>query len=295
MPDTTTLFALGLVLASAGAHATWNLLLKRANRQELFVWWISAVAVAGALPVALALAFQTRIEWVGLWYVVGSALLHVCYFLFLGRSLARSDLSLVYPIARGFGPGLVPILAVVTLGESVTPLGWLGIACIVVGIYVMAWWGQVGWSDLASGGVLRMSGVGYALLTGGCIALYTIVDKQGVAHISPFLYLYAMTCGVAIGMFPYVVRNYGIGAALAEIRHAPWSIPIASGLVFLAYGLVLTAMRFADASYVAPAREVGLLFGVALGAVVLKERVTRGRIGGATAIVAGLALITAFA
>ena len=44
-------------------------------------------------------------------------------------------------------------------------------------------------------------------------------------------------------------------------------------------------------SYVAPAREVGIVFGVLLGMVVLKEQSGRGRLLGAGFIVAGLTLI----
>jgi uncharacterized membrane protein len=63
-------------------------------------------------------------------------------------------------------------------------------------------------------------------------------------------------------------------------------------LLFFAYGLVLTAMSITDVSYVAPLREVGSLFAVLLGALVLKEQVTSGRIVGAVMIVAGVVLIT---
>ena len=291
MPETTTLVALVLVLASAGAHVTWNLLLKRAHRHEVFVWWLSAFSVVGAAPIALALAIRSDFDPVGLWFVAASAVVHICYFLSLGRSLARADLSLAYPIARGFGPGLVPILAVVALGERVPPLSWFGIALIVVGIYVTAWWGQL--RELA--GIARTTGrqaISYALLTGVCIALYTLVDKRGVGYISPFLYLYLLTCGVALGMLPYILKNYGIAALTQEWRSAKRNVIIASALLFLAYGLVLTAMRIADVSYVAPAREVGLLFALVLGATLLNEHITRGRVFGSAMIVAGLVIIT---
>ena len=293
MLETSTLLALGLVLASAGAHATWNLLLKRAVRHEVFVWWLSAFAVVGASPIAVALALQTDFDPVGLWFVVASSLVHICYFLSLGRSLARADLSLSYPIARGFGPGLVPVLAVFALGETVTIPAWVGIASIVVGIYTMAWWGQL--RHLAGRGLAASrSGVGYALLTGVCIALYTVVDKQGVAYVNPFLYLYLMTCGVAFGMLPYIIRNYGASAVAREWQAGARSVIVASALLFLAYGLVLTAMRIADVSYVAPAREISMLFALGLGAIVLKEVLTVGRVIGSSLIVAGLVLITIF-
>ena len=294
MLDSTTLVALLLVLGSAVAHATWNLLLKSAQRQEVFAWWLSAAAVLGAFPIALPLALNTPFAKVGIWFVIASALVHICYFLFLGRSLARSDLSLVYPIARGFGPGLVPVLAVFALGETVSLPAWVGIAAIMVGIYTMAWWGQL--RNFTAPGALAASlpGIGYALLTGLCIASYTLIDKRGVAYIHPFLYLYLMTCGVAVGWLPYIIRNHGVAAVVQEWRADPWAVIVASALLFLAYGLVLTAMTVTDVSYVAPAREVGLLIALALGAYSLRERITAGRIGGAVLIVAGLALITFF-
>ena len=293
MAVSATLIALALVLVSAFAHATWNLLLKRAQRQEVFVWWLSAAGAVGAAPVAIVLAFTTEFSPVGLWFIVASSLVHICYFLSLGRSLARADLSLAYPIARGFGPGLVPVLAVFALGESVTLPAWVGIGVIVLGIYTMAWWGQL--RNIVAGQLAATrTGIAYALATGICIALYTLIDKQGVAYVSPFLYLYLMTCGVAVGMLPYILRTHGASAIVREWRTAMWPIAAAAGLLFFAYGLVLTAMRLTDASYVAPAREVGLLFALLLGAVVLKEAITVGRVVGAAMIVVGLVLITVF-
>ena len=292
MQDSTTALALVLVLASAAAHATWNLLLKKAHRQEVFAWWLSGFGLFGALPIAVVLAFRTSFEIVGIWYVIATVVLHICYFLFLGRSLARSDLSLVYPIARGFGPGLVPILAVFALGETVTPVAWVGIGAVVVGIYTTAWWGQLRQFTTRATLFANLPGLGYALLTGICISLYTIVDKRGVAHVSPFLYLYLMTAGVAVGWLPYIIRNYGVAGIVQEWRGGWRSVIVASALLFLAYGLVLTAMSITDVSFVAPVREVGLLFALALGAIVLKEWVTRGRVIGAVLIVAGVVLIT---
>ena len=43
----------------------------------------------------------------------------------LGRSYASGDLSLVYPIARGIGPILIPVMAVLFLGEAIALLALL--------------------------------------------------------------------------------------------------------------------------------------------------------------------------
>ena len=69
------------------------------------------------------------------------------------------------------------------------------------------------------------------------------------------------------------------------------SIVPAALLIFLACGLVLTAFSLSRVSYVAPAREVGIVLGVLLGVVFLKEPFGGGRLLGSSFIVAGLALI----
>ena len=70
-----------------------------------------------------------------------------------------------------------------------------------------------------------------------------------------------------------------------------WPIVAAGLLVFLAYGLVLTAFTLSQVSYVAPAREVGIVVGVFMGVFFLKEGFGRGRLLGSSFIVLGLALI----
>jgi uncharacterized membrane protein len=54
---------------------------------------------------------------------------------------------------------------------------------------------------------------------------------------------------------------------------------------------VLAALSRAPAARVAAVRETSVVVAAALAAVVLKERVTRGRMLGACAVVAGIALL----
>ena len=96
--------SLSLVLFASLAHSTWNLLLKRSGDKEVFVWCLLATII-----------------------------LHILYFVLLGRGYTQGNLSLVYPIARGVGPMLVPVLAVVFLDETVALPAILGIATIVAG------------------------------------------------------------------------------------------------------------------------------------------------------------------
>jgi uncharacterized membrane protein len=59
----------------------------------------------------------------------------------------------------------------------------------------------------------------------------------------------------------------------------------------VAYVLVLTAMTLAPVSYVAPVREVSMLFGAFLGAHVLGERDLRRRALAAAGMIAGVVLL----
>ena len=286
-----TPLSLGLVLLSALAHSTWNLLLKRSSEPEIFVWWLLVVEAVLMLPLGVVLFWLFPIAPVGWLFVLATVILHVLYFILLGRGYAQGDLSVVYPIARGFGPMLVPILAVLLLRETVALPAILGIAAIVVGIYIISWTGELQRFLLRPWNIMRNTGARYAVLTGLTIAMYAIIDKRGVSHIQPFLYLYLMSLGSAVLLFPYILRKWGIQAMGLTWGSSRTSIVLAGLLAFLAYGLVLTAFSLSRVSYVAPAREVGIVVGVLMGVLILKEPFGRVRLAGSSVIVLGLILI----
>ena len=62
----------------------------------------------------------------------------MAYYLFLQRGYRLGDFSLVYSIARGIGPVLSSIVAILFLGKRPGVLGILGIMAIGVGIFFLA-------------------------------------------------------------------------------------------------------------------------------------------------------------
>jgi len=286
-----TALSLALVLLSAVAHSTWNLLLKRSGNKEVFLWWLLVTASILLVPVGVVLFWLHPFGHPGWAYVLATVILHMLYFIFLGRGYTEGDLSLVYPIARGIGPMLVPILAVIFLSESVAGPAIIGIVVIVAGIFTISWWGN--FINLVRNPLdfLRNAGTRYAILTGLTIASYAIVDKRGVSHVEPFLYMYFLTLGSALGLAPFLLRRWGMAVIGREWRANPSTIIIASLLVFAAYGSVLTALSLSRVSYVAPIREVGIVLGVLLGVFLLKEPFGTGRLLGSGLIVSGVVLI----
>lgn len=284
--------ALGLILLSAVAHSTWNLLTKRTTNQELFIWWILISISIIISPLAIVLFFKYPIISPGWWFVLGTVILHALYFVLLGRSYAHADFSLVYPIARGLGPALVPILGVIILQETITPLAVIGILMVIIGIYTVYWWGRIQQLLRDPLRLFRETGARYAILTGLANAVQSVWDKVGVQYVSPFLYMYLLALGGVMVLAPYMIRYHGMGAVRLAGQRNLKIIPVAGLLMFCAYSLVLLAMQFTQVSYIIPAREIGIVFGVILGAILLKESFGRGRIIGSCLIALGVSLIS---
>ncbi len=83
----------------------------------------------------------------------------------------------------------------------------------------------------------------------------------------------------------------GTRTVRALLRARP-GVVIGGALAGIAsYGLILHAFTTAPVSYVVAVRQSSVLFAVAFGALLLRERPGRVRVLGAAAIVAGVALI----
>ncbi len=172
--------------------------------------------------------------------------------------------------------------AILLLGERPAPLALAGAAFVGVGVFVIAS------GPRRTGGPPRGQAIAYGLLTGVAIAVYTLWDKHAVsALLVPPLLLYYGTAVVRLAILaPVAVRRR------AEVRahwhrHRREALGIAA-LAPLSYILVLTALVFTPVSYVAPAREVSILIGAAMGTRLLAEGDPVRRLAGAGAMVTGV-------
>ncbi|MCC6801784.1 MAG: EamA family transporter [Anaerolineae bacterium] len=280
-------FAIALVLSAAVLHAIWNYLAKRCYGGIPFVWLISLSACVVYTPLTVVLLLTTPIPFgaAQLLAILGSALLQLVYFLSLTRGYQVADLSLVYPLARGTGPLLATVAAILLLGERPSTLALGGAALIAVGIFVLA--GDP--RKLRQAGATQ--GVVFALITGIAIASYTLWDKQAVAHylIPPLLLNWSIAGIHTLVLLPLARRRWQ--AVRLEWRDH-WRLVLGVSILSpLAYILVLTALTFSPVSYVAPMRESSVLIGTLIGARLLSEGQSRRRVAGAAIIVAGVIAI----
>ena len=283
-----TAFALLLVLTAALLHALWNLLAKRARGGIPFTWLFSLLTVVLWAPIIVVyvIVWRPTLGWLALLFMLGSATIHLAYFLMLQRGYRHGDLSVVYPLARGTGPLLSMVGAVLLLGERPTWLAVVGALLIIAGVFAIAGGPEMLRRRTA------VSGVSYGLMTGLLIATYTLWDKYAVSAVlvAPLLLDYGSSFGRTLLLLP------AIRTRTEEVRYEwrvhRWEAIGISVLSSLAYILVLTAMINAPVSYIAPARELSILFGALLGTWLLKEGNMRGRMLAATIMVAGIILLS---
>jgi drug/metabolite transporter (DMT)-like permease len=198
--------------------------------------------------------------------VVLSAVIHSVYYVVLLHGYQVAPLSVVYPIARGTGPLLSSFAAIFIFNEQLTIYTACGVFLIVFGILLLTWSEDISILDKSS-----LRGIGWGLLTGLMISLYTLTDSYGVKtlHMDPVLFDFWTGLLRVFVLFPFALKS---SAKITQtIKTSLKSILIIAILGPTAYILVLTAIQMAPVSHVAPAREISMLIGAFFGGKILQE------------------------
>lgn len=288
-----TFASLLLVVLAAFVHAGWNLLSKRASSVgPIFIFAYNLVACVLYAPWVLMLLIDGKgifWSWAGISFVVLSGLIHLAYSLCLQRGYQVADLSVVYPVARGTGPMLSTLGAVLVLGEVPSAGGIVGLLFVIVGIGLIATQGDISAFRRPGG----QSGVRWGTATGGLIASYTVVDAYivkalGVAPVvldwfSNLLRFFLLT--------PLVIAN---PSRAMEAMRGYWWVAIGVGLLSpLSYILVLAALTSgAPLSIIAPMREMSMMVGALMGMLILRERVGFWRLIGCAVLIVGVIFLS---
>jgi len=283
-----TTAALLLVLGSAVIHATWNLLTKRLGGGAVAVWCFATVGFLVYAPLVALTIWWERPDldaerWI---FLVGSGIFQLVYFVILLRGYRAGDLSVVYPLARGTGPVLAMALAIGLLGERPGPLAIAGGVLVALGVFSLAFTGH------RPGASLFGAGAPYGVATGIVIAIYTVWDGYAVSRIGipPVVQSWSSEVARVLLLTPVAAGHRCEARALWRCH---WREVVAIGVLSpLSYLIVLFAMTLSPISYIAPAREVSILFGAVLGAKLLHEGHHRQRLIGSAVIVLGIGALT---
>lgn len=271
-----------VVLAAALLHAVWNAVAHAIPDRRAGFFLLNVAVAAVALPLLPVVGVPAAAAWP---FLVGSVVLHAAYNLLLLRSYQLGDFGQTYPLARGTAPLVVAVVGVTVVGQPLGLREACGVLAISGGLLVLV---------LGGGGSLRAGrpAVVAALLTGLSIATYTVLDGVGVRHaagtLAYIVCLFALQGPVIAALVAY--RRRGL---LQAAR--PLLVPgLASGVVaMLAYGLVIWAQSRGRLATVASLREVSIVFGALIGAVVFHERLGPVRVLGAVIVLTGVVLLAA--
>ncbi len=269
------------VLFGALLHASWNALVKSSHDKALDTAVIHLVGSVIGIPLLMLTGLPPMAAWP---YIAASMVIHIGYYIALTGAYKHGDLGLTYPLMRGVGPVLVALSATLTLGETLTPIAWVGVLGVCSGVLLLG---------LSRRALDQPKAVAFALTNAVIIAVYTVVDALGArmavqhgGNVFQYVALLFVLDGWPFALI--VLRQRGMAMALPYARAR---LPVASFAAIASvgsYGIALWAMTRAPVATVAALRETSVLFAALLGSWFLKEAFTLRRAIGTAVIVAGV-------
>jgi drug/metabolite transporter (DMT)-like permease len=268
------------MLLSALLHATWNAWVKaRADAYGALV----TLTVAAAWPNVLLLAWAGLPENSAWGWVALTIALSVPAQALLGRAYHEGDFAVAYPVVRGMNPLVIALASIPLFGERLAPLGFAGIAAISFGIALL------GWEAARRSHTISLRGLAFAALSAAVTAAAALSDTLGArAANDPFSYGPLIAIGNGVAMATYQSHRIHVGRTLA----AHWKLALFGPLLSTAsYQLAMWSIVRAPAGFVISLRETSMLFAVAIGALVLRERVGAWRWLAVCVVLAGVVAI----
>jgi len=282
-----------LILGTAFFQAVKDVFLKRAlakTKPLVVVWGYCLVAAACFCPALWAAGIPETgpAFWAALWPGVALGALTLVLYV---TALGASDLSLTLPMLT-FTPMFMMVTSPLMTGEFPGALGWLGIAAIVAGSYLL---------NIATArrgifapfrALFKERGPRLMLLVAFLWSISGNLDKIGLLGSSPLYWITALYVLIALALTPF---------ALLSLKRGGWPAPrdrfdLARAGFFeaLSIGLQMFALTMAIVPYVIAVKRLSVIVGVVLGAVVFKERGLPGRLSGAILMVLGVFFIAFF-
>ena len=278
--------ALALALVAAFLHAVFGALQK--GRHDP---WLSRAAIDmsnGLIAAPLAL-FVVPWPEPHMWPIfAGAFLIHAGYKLAQAMTYQRGAYTVVYPVVRGTGPLFAVFGAMLIFGESFAPGQWAGLAMLLTGIFGLALY------NLRTVTLARdtlAAALGFAVLTGAFVALYTTYDAYGIrATRDPFTFL-AWFFFIDAWFMPVLTFRRWRGLARAEV--APLARRGVTGAIiaFCSFGAIMLATRLDKVGEAAVLRETSAVFAALIGWLILGEKTGPRRVALMALIAAGAVVV----
>jgi len=268
--------------------------MKRSRDKLAFIWWMMVVIVIIYLPLFVAYVRGLSGYFADKWYLpVVSGFFQCAYCILLAYAYEQGDLSIVYPISRGLSPIFIAVFAGLFLHEQISIPEIAGIAIVVVGVYILRLQ-SLKLSDLIRPikAIACRRDSQLAIILGGAISGYHLIDKKGIEGIHPLAYLYLVQIVLFVMLSLFTIPKVGWKALKLEWKIGKGWIILVGILCFFAYLLILFAMNIAQISYIGATRNVSIVVATLLGVLVLKEGFMELRLIASILIVVGIIILT---
>ena len=291
------IYVVALVLLSALCHACWNYLSKASNSPQLFLAWIAMASISISATVFLTLRPMIPSSiWL---YIIASAIVHFVYLVSLSQAYAAGEISYVYPITRS-APGLIPIFAILFLGEKISFQGVIGIFCTLVSVYLII--RPEGLHSIHNFmDYLKKPESFWSFSTLATVVAYSIIDKKGMAEfygqvgdskiMNALVYLLAESFLSSVLYVSYIVYRFPWKEIITIGRNSAKRIFVSTFLKISSYSLILYVLMTQPVSYISAIRQFSVIFVVLLGGLSLGESQLKLRLISASTMIAGIFLI----
>lgn len=280
-----TLLAFALGLGSAVTLAGANTFVKAAKD---ILGGRAVMAITSAILV-LPMAFFVPLPNQQTWMILALSLpAHWLYQTTLVRALSRGDLSLVFPVMRGSAPLLTAVAASLLLGEHLSPPAIAGLVIASLATVVFA----LPEKNFGGSRRVRNSALLWALATGAGVALYNVIDAQGVraapTQLTFIVWLFLLDW-IGINVIAWVTR--GRRLFVASARAALWPGIGAGVCTLVSFSMALYGFSIAPVAYISAMRETAVVFAAIMGWWFLKEGFGARRTIAAVVLASGLGLL----
>jgi drug/metabolite transporter (DMT)-like permease len=279
--------ALALALMAAFLHAAFGALQKGRHDPWLTRGAIDICYAAAAAPIAL---FVVPWPEPHMWLIfLGVFVIHTIYKLLQAYAYTQGSYTVVYPVVRGTGPLFAVIGASFVFQESFTLTQWLGVAVLLAGLFGLALYNLL---FLETARETLPRALGFAVLTGLFVALYTTYDAYGIrATADPFTFLAWFFLLDGLFMPPFAYLHW------RAMAHRPALGPLMLRGVFgaviavFSFGSVMLATRLDKVGEAAVLRETSTVFAALIGWLILRETVGPRRIALMSLIALGAVIV----
>ncbi len=284
--------ALLLIVLAGLLQAVSNVLIKESQRKIAFMALASLISLVFYFPLFVWARQESAINfwsWMGIIACGGTGAI---YYVFIGRAYDRGDLSVIFPVTRGFGPIFILIFALILLREHVSLLGLLGILIAVFGSYVIHL-PSFRFSDISVPfKAFKSKAFLYSMGAGACTATYSLINKKNLELVDPLTLLYLIFIFMVLLLFVFLLIKTGSSEIKEEAKTNKRNLLVIGILTFFGSLLVLYALKISKVSYLGAARNVSIVFGVLLGSFFLKEGYGKIRFIASLLIFGGIFLIS---